>query len=125
MSVLAKILAVLISLEGVLALFFPSTAKAATVEFDGGGNKGKRLFGAFFLAAGLFLILLTEMTITDLLVHWFIAVYGVFTGLYGLLLIILPKTASSFLAWIYAERGPSSLIGGLLLGAGVTFFILL
>ncbi|NLB35222.1 MAG: DUF2065 family protein [Elusimicrobia bacterium] len=125
MGFISKTLALLIALEGVLVLAFPAFAREAMLDLDEGEGKNKRLLGVFLFLAGLVLIFLTQKTVTDLLVHWFVAVYGVLMGLYGLFFITIPNLASHLLVWIYAEKGPSRVIGGLLFLIGIIFFKIL
>lgn len=125
MNILIKILALLMALEGALALFLPTTVNSATQEFTETPDAEKRLIGGFFLLIGLILLIIADKSTLELKRHLFISIYATFIGLYGLLLVILPKAGASFLAWIYAERGPTSLIGGILLAAGLSFFFLL
>ena len=125
MEILAKILSILIALEGALALFMPSTAAEAGAFFRDTAAKPKRMFGGVFLLAGLILLWLTRIFITTTFVHWVIALYGLFIGCCGLFLLIFPGAGASILAWFYAEKGPASLIGAFLLGSGITLFVLI
>ena len=125
MRTVALAISALLTLEGAVALFFPRKAGDVSREFSESGSNAKRALGGFFSAAGLGLLYLTRAYLAVPLVHWVIAVYGIMILIYGLALIISPERSGKIIAWLYAEKGPTSLIGAIISAAGITLISLI
>ena len=125
MEIIAVIISGIITLEGLIALFIPGKAAEVSEEFSRLESGLKRVLGIFLLAAGAVLFFLTRIYLALTLVHWIVAVYGIFLVLTGLFLALLPSPAGRMLAWFYSEKSPVQLIGFILSGAGITLLILI
>ncbi len=125
MTTAAKIICALIFLEGIIALFFPYLMKTSTEDFNKSSKAVKGRIGAITAAAGAVLIYLTRVLISEPLVHWIVAVSGIYMMLAGLCMIIFPSAAGRAAAWFYGEKKTTSLIGLTMMGGSLLLFILI
>jgi len=125
MTVLAKIIALSIVIKGVLLAAAPSVVLTAAKGFKELEDGSRRSIGAVLAAAGIVLLFLSRGILTVPLVHWVVAVSGIFFVLEGIMLLAIPGPAAGLAEWLYAEKVVDRIMGLLLSVAGIVLFIIL
>ncbi len=123
MSTVAKIISLMIVIDGLFLLFFPSSIKKMMEYFNKIKSIKKRLIGLLQLVIGVILLYLTRVYLVTLLPHWIIAVTGIILLLKGIFLFAVPTTATKVVVWYVKEKGCVSLTGFILLLGGIILFI--
>ena len=125
MIIVAKIIAVLISLKGLFFLLFPGRAGKLVLKFKEMKKINLRTLGVVCLLTGCILFYLTRVYLERLLVHWVVAVCGIWMIIAGLTLIIFPESMIKFALWFHREKGTTSFIGLILLVGGLVLYAFL
>ena len=125
MSFAVKIIAGLLMAKGVILLFFPSFMYEAAINFSEISIKYKRIMGIVILIIGLAVFMLSRLELAVPIVHWVIAVAGIYIAMEGILLLIIPGVVDKILLWFFKEKGPISVIGSILMlfGLVIYFFV--
>ena len=90
MTTVAKIIVIITVVKGLVMLIVPSYVRKAVEYFGGMENNRKRLIGLFEIILGLLLVYFSRAEISMPLVHWIVAVTGIFMVLYGLIFTVVP-----------------------------------
>lgn len=125
MILAAKIISIILIIKGCLLLIFPSFIKKTAEGFNTIENSQKRSLGLLIIFIGAGLITLGRIDLTVPLVHWLVTVAGLLAVMEGLFLLIFPVAVGKVAVWFYREKGPTSLIGIILLAAGIVLYILI
>ncbi len=125
MIFVAKIITILIMIKGITALLFPNFIKNLVERFNKSKDSQKRITGMLTIVPGLLLITLSRVELLIPLVHWIITVTGIYMVLAGIFLIIIPGVMGKISVWFFIEKGPTSLIGFILLTGGIMLYILM
>ncbi|GEM_PF-2894725 len=125
MNIVAKLICLMLVIKGFIDMVRPSVSREAAEYYDSLPDKSKRAFGAFYLILGAIFIYLRGLYIEELLVHWIIALAGVYMLLMGIMIVILPEGVARINRWFYGEKGPTSLIGFILFAGGAALFLMI
>ena len=112
-------------IKGITALLFPNFIKNLVERFNKSKDSQKRITGMLTIVPGLLLITLSRVELLIPLVHWIITVTGIYMVLAGIFLIIIPGVMGKISVWFFIEKGPTSLIGFILLTGGIMLYILM
>lgn len=124
MIIAAKIICILLIVKGVILLFFPSFIKKTAENIDLIESSQKRLLGLFIILVGAGLVILGRIDLAVPVIHWLVTVAGLLFVMEGLFLLIVPGVVGRVAVWFYREKGPTSLIGLILLAGGIVLYIL-
>lgn len=125
MTTVARIIAVVIVVKGIGLLIFPGKLKRAAENFKKMKNSMKRWMGLLCTITGFILFYLTRVHLEIPMVHWIIAVFGILMILEGFFLLTLPSMVGKVGVWFYEEKGPTSIIGLILVIGSLMLYILL
>ncbi|MGM0567858.1 MAG: DUF2065 family protein [Elusimicrobiota bacterium] len=122
-TLIAKVLSVLIIMEGIIYLLFPSFIRSTVIDFCDSKNAWKRKAAVIIFLLGAGLIYLTRTFMGGLYAHWVVAVCGVYFVLCGLFISLIPAAASKFLRWFYVDNKAVIFTGFVLTAGGWIVFI--
>jgi len=125
MILAAKIITVIIIIKGIIGLLFPGFVKKSVEYFNAGKSGPKRLYGIFLILLGSLFIYLTRVELAVPVVHWIVAITGIYIILAGLFILMVPGLLGKMLVWFYKEKGPTSLIGFIALVIGIVLYNLI
>ncbi|MGM0441442.1 MAG: hypothetical protein ACQEQC_03370 [Elusimicrobiota bacterium] len=123
MKILAQIITAAIGLEGLALFLFPSLGLKVTRKFNSFKIITRRLMGFLCIVAGGTFFYLTEQTVTGPLVHWIVAVTGIYAALWGLAIAVAPGYIGRFIKWLYREKAVNIVMGFIFLVIGAVFFL--
>ncbi|MFC2061848.1 DUF2065 family protein [Elusimicrobiota bacterium] len=125
MTTLAKIISLIIIIKSAGALFFPSFMLKIAEKLLKIKDSTKRIGGLIYILLGAFFIYLTRVYLEIPLVHWVIAVTGIYIILVGIVLAAVPALLSRFVVWFFQEKEPVSVIGLIIMTGGLVLYFVL
>jgi uncharacterized protein YjeT (DUF2065 family) len=125
MTVLAKITALVIIVKGLVWVLFPAFPKKTADMFNNTDNSKKRITGLVCFILGLMLFYFTRIYLTAPLVHWVVALTGIYMVMLGIAMLVIPGVAGKIAVWFYREKEQAAVTGIVLSTGGAVLYILL
>ncbi len=123
MEILARFIAVIMGIEGAVLVFFPFLGLKAARKFGDLKKLRRRLIGIIYVAVGVFFFGLTNRTLTGPVVHWVVAIFGLYLVVWGTPAVVIPGLFSNFLNWLFKEKRVTSVIGFIFFILGVALYL--